>query len=71
MRLPPSKQGKAGADFDLNGVFQDLQVRGGDVPDLVPVVHILSRSREDRLEEEEIEQGEKKKKTKNNDTGPL
>lgn len=47
--LPAAKQGEAGTDLHLDRVVQDLEVRGGDVADLVPVVDVLGRGWQDGL----------------------
>lgn len=47
--LPASKQREARPDLHLHWILQNLQMGGGDVADLVPVVHILCRGRKDGL----------------------
>lgn len=47
--LPASEQGEARPDFHLHWVIQNLQVGGGDVPDLISVVDILGWGRKDSL----------------------
>ena len=49
VRLPASKEGETGPHLHLHRVLQHLQVGGGDVSDLVAVVHVLGRGGEDRL----------------------
>lgn len=52
--LPTAKQGEAWPDLHLHRVIQDLEMGGGDVANLISVVHILGRGGENSL-------GEKKK----------
>lgn len=47
--LPASKQRKTRPDLYLHWVIQNLQVGGGDVSNLIPIVNVLGRGREDSL----------------------
>lgn len=49
MRFPATKQRETGTNFNLHGIFENLEVRSGDVSDLVAVVDVLRRSWEDGL----------------------
>lgn len=48
--LPTSKQGEAWPDLHLHRVIQDLEMGGGDVANLISVVHILGRGGKNSLE---------------------
>lgn len=47
--LPASKQGETWSDLHFHRVIQNLQMGGGDVANLIPVVNVLSRGRKDGL----------------------
>lgn len=47
--LPTAKQGKTWPDLHFYRVIQDLEMGGGDVADLIPVVHVLGRGGKDSL----------------------
>lgn len=47
--LPATKQWEARTNLHLHRVIEDLQVRGGDVSDLISVVDVLRRRRKNSL----------------------